>query len=295
MRSIHLGKALPLCLLAAVLLVAAVLPGCTNTQPSPPSSAETTVVVTIPPQQEFVERVGGDRVQVVLLVPPGADPHTYEPTPGQLAEVADADMYAAVGSGVEFELAWLDRIASLNPGMAIIDCSEGVDLIASPDGRGTDPHIWLSPRNAGIMVENIYQGLAGVDPGNASYYRRNADTYLLDLDALDKEIAAALKGKENRTIMVYHPSWGYLARDYNLTVIPIESEGKEPAPRDIADLIRQAEEENISVIFASPEFSTRSAQAVAREINATVVLASPLEKNYLENMRRVAGAFARSG
>ncbi|HNV39492.1 MAG TPA: zinc ABC transporter substrate-binding protein [Methanoculleus sp.] len=272
-------------LLVAVLLLTA---GCTGVDHREQDAA-IVVAVTIAPEQEFVERVGGDHVRVVLLVPPGADPHTYEPPPGILADVAGADMYAAVGSGVEFELSWKDKIAALNPGMLVVDCSRGVDLIS------TDPHIWVSPRNAKVMVENICRGLIEVDPENATDYRRNADAYLDDLDALDAEIADALARSGVTKIMVYHASWAYFARDYGLVEVPIESEGKEPSPQRIEHLVRQAEEEGIRVIFASPEHSTRSAEVIAKEVNGTVVQVSPLAGDYLANMRRVALAFAESG
>jgi len=243
------------------------------------------VVVTILPQAEFVERIGGDKVRVTVMVPPGASPHTYEPTPSQLKEVSNAKMYAKVGSGIEFELAWMDKILSVNKKMLVVDCSNGIELIDN------DPHIWLSPKNAKIMVENIYRGLVQIDPANREYYARNKEKYLQELDKLDNEIARALSGRENRKIMVYHPAWTYFARDYGLEQIPIEREGKEPTPQGIANLIKQARENNITVIFASPQFSTKTADVIAKEINGKVVLINPLEKNYLENMRKVAKAF----
>ncbi|SAI87992.1 ABC-type metal ion transport system, periplasmic component [Methanoculleus bourgensis] len=288
----------PLSLVAAalvILMLAATTAGCTGTDRQ--DDGKIVVAVTIPPEQEFVERVGGDHVRVILLVPPGADPHTYEPPPGVIADLADADIYAVVGSGIEFELAWKDKIAAMNPGMLIVDCSRGIDLISTgeEDHSGTDPHIWLSPGNAKVMVENICQGLIEVDPANADEYRRNADTYQGELDALDREIAGALAESGVEKIMVYHPSWAYFARDYGLEEIPIENEGKEPSPRGIEHLIEQAKEEHITVIFASPEYSTRSAEVIADEIGGTVVLVSPLAKDYLANMQHVAAAFAGSG
>lgn len=291
------GRKIPLTrILAAVLvlLLAAATAGCTGADRQ--QDERIVVAVTIPPEQEFVERVGGDNVRVVLLVPAGADPHTYEPPPGVIAAVAEADVYAAVGSGIEFELAWRDKIASLNPDMLVVDCSRGIDLIsAGEDGHtGTDPHIWLSPKNAKIMVENIREGLVAADPENADEYDRNAGAYQAELDALDAEIAGALAGAGVKKVMVYHASWAYLARDYGFEEVPIESEGKEPSPQRLERLITQAKDEGIRVIFASPEHSTRSAEVIAREIDGTVVLVSPLEKEYLENMRRVAAAFAEN-
>ena len=245
---------------------------------------ENRVVVTIPPQAEFVERVGGERVKVSVMVPPGASPHTYEPTPRQLMEVSRAKIYVMIGSGVEFEIAWMDKIRRLNRKMLIVDSSKGVKIIDK------DPHIWLSPRNAEVMVENIYEGLLKVDPAHKEYYRANKERYISQLHALHQEIARSLKGKRRRRFMVFHPSWRYFAEEYGLEQIPIEREGKEPTPREMLALIQQAKREGIKVIFASPEFNVKGAEAIAKEIGGKVLLISPLERNYLDNMRRLLQA-----
>ena len=282
-------KPLSLVAVACLLLgLMTAMAGCTGADGEMEDNDRIAVVVTIPPQQEFVERVGGDHVRVILLVPPGADPHTYEPAPAVLAAVAEADLYAMVGSGIEFEIAWGEKIAALNPDMTVVNCSQGVEFIAA------DPHIWTSPRNAKIMVENIRDGLIEADPENAEDYRRNAAAYLDDLDALDAEISALIAGSGVRVVLVDHPSWAYLARDYGFEEVAIESEGKEPSPKRIEHLIRLAEEEGIRVVFASPEHSTRSAGVIAEAIGGSVVTVSPLKKDYLDNMRQVAAAFAGS-
>ncbi|HOB07547.1 MAG TPA: zinc ABC transporter substrate-binding protein [Methanoculleus sp.] len=281
----------PLSLIAAACLLLGLMTamaGCTGADGDVEDDGRIVVVATIPPQQEFVERVGGDHVRVILLVPPGADPHTYEPAPAVLAAVAEADLYAMVGSGIEFEIAWGEKIAALNPGMAVVNCSQGVEVIAA------DPHIWTSPRNAKVMVENIRDGLIEADPENAEDYRRNAAAYLDDLDTLDAEISALIAGSGVRVVLVDHPSWAYLARDYGFEEVAIESEGKEPSPKRIEHLIHLAEEEGVRVVFASPEHSTRSAGVIAEAIGGSVVTVSPLKKDYLDNMRQVAAAFAGS-
>jgi len=243
------------------------------------------VGVTIAPQTEFVERIGGNKVEVVLMVPPGASPHTYEPTPRQLEKISSADMYAKVGSGIEFEISWLGNLIDLNKEMLVVDCSEGIELL------GTDPHIWLSPKNAKIMAENIYQGLVEVDPGNVVYYSKNKEQYLQELDGLDLLIENSIKGKENRKFIVYHPAWGYFADEYGLGQISIEDEGKGPTPKGIVSVIKQAKENNISVVFASPEYSISSAETISQEIEGNVLLISPLEKNYISNLEQVAETF----
>jgi len=252
------------------------------------------VVVTVGPQEEFVKRVGGDRVNVTVMVPPGADPHTYEPLPNQMKQVQDAQIYFQVGSGIEFELTWMDKLTSMNSQMKLVNTSAGIQLVpnTAEGEEGSDPHVWVSPRNAKVMVENIYQSLVQADPENKDYYAKNRDEYLKELDKLDKNITQTLSGKNNTKIMVYHPAWAYLCRDYNLQQISIEQAGKEPTPQNIASLVDTARNENIKVIFVSPEFSTSNAQVIASEIGGKVVVVDPLSQNYLENMKKVAGAFA---
>jgi zinc transport system substrate-binding protein len=261
------------------------------------------VVVTILPQADFVENVGGEKVDVTVMVPPGADPHTYELTPSQLVKVSKAKMYAKVGSGVEFELAWMDKIIEQNKAMLVLDCSKGIQMMDmeehhgdEDDGehhQGGDPHIWLSPKNAKLMVDNICSGLVQVDPQNEAYYIRNRDEYLAKLDALDKDIQEGLSGLKNRRFIVFHPAWGYFARDYNLEQIPIEIGGKEPSAKDIANLIQKAEEQNIKIVFASPEFNPRSAEVIAKEISGRVVFIDPLAKDYIKTMRLVLNEFVQ--
>jgi len=246
------------------------------------------VVVTILPQAEFVEIIGGERVNVVVMVPPGASPHTYEPTPSQITALSAAVMYAKVGSGIDFELVWMDKLVSINKDMLVIDCSRGVEM---RDNEGEsehgvlDPHIWMSPLRAEVMVQNICNGLIQVDPGNRAYYEQNRDAYLKKLARLDNDIRAGLTGARSRTIMVYHPAFGYLAEDYNLDMLSVEEEGKEPTSVRLARLIEQAEEHNIKVIFTSPQFNPQSARVIADAIGGRLVFVDPLARDYIMNMR----------
>ena len=253
-------------------------------------------MVTVGPQEEFVKRVAGDRVNVTVMVPPGADPHTYEPLPNQMKQVQEAQIYFQVGSDVEFELAWMGKLTSMNSHMKLVNTSTSIQLIpnTAESEEGSDPHVWVSPRNAKIMVENIYQSLVQVDPDNKDYYTKNRDEYINELDELDRNITQRLSGKNNTKIMVYHPAWAYFCKDYNLQQISIEQDGKEPTPQAIASLVDAARRENIKVIFVSPEFSTSNAQVIASEIDGKVVVVDPLSKDYLKNMQKVAEAFASS-
>lgn len=269
------------------------------------------IVASVLPQKEFIDRIGGDKVQTVIMVPPGADPHTYEPQASQLQLVSRARMFVLVGSGIEFEMVYMDKIRSLNPSMTIINDSNGISFIRSSEneeehsnemhsdsdnhavhGSESDPHVWVSPKNAQIMVENIYNGLVKIDPENNEYYFINKENYLKELRQLDKNITNEILDKKGEKILVYHPSWGYFCRDYGFTQITIENEGKDPTPQGMANLIYQAKKENIKVIFVSPQYSTRSAEVIAEEIGAKIVFIDELSPNYVSNMKKVADTFA---
>lgn len=258
-------------------------------------SEKINVIVSVLPEAEFVERVGGEKVKVTVMVPPGADPHIYEPLPSQLKEVSLANIYAQVGSGIEFELAWMDKIKDMNRDMLIVNCSQGIELIKpEEENENNDPHVWVSPKNAKIMVKNIYDGLIQIDPGNKEYYRENEEKYLEELDSLDKNITKALSGKENRKIMVYHPAWGYLCKDYNLEQISIEKKGKEPTPQGVASIIDEAKKYNIKIIFVSPQFPTKSAEVIAKQIGGQIVFIDDLAKDYVENLNKVVDAINKA-
>ncbi|UCG92918.1 MAG: zinc ABC transporter substrate-binding protein [candidate division WOR-3 bacterium] len=273
-----------------VSIVAVIIVGCAQRERHP---EKITVVVSIVPLAEFAEEIGGDKVRVSVMVSPGASPHTYEPTSGQLIEVSKAKLYIKVGAPIEFELAWLDRILSTNRGLSIINASAGIHL-QQHEHTSQDPHVWLSPKNAKTMVENIYKGLVVIDSVNEQYYADNKKRYLAQIDRLDREIEKILEKKINRKFMVFHPSWGYFARDYKIEQIPVEAEGKEPTARDIQHLIEQAKKSHITVVFASPQFNMESAEVIAREIQGSVVIIDPLAKDYITNMKKVAQALSEA-
>ena len=262
-------------------------------EPAEDAGEKIGVAVTILPQAEFVERVGGEKVEVIVMVPPGANVHVYKPIPSQMTALAAARMYAKVGSGVEFERVWMDKLIAVNRDILVVDCADGVALQEIAGGHGgeevghdtMDPHIWLSPRNAGIMVRNICQGLVQVDPDNSAYYEKNRDAYLQELDKLDRDIRDALSGVTDRTFMVFHPAFGYFARDYNLIMIPVEEEGKEPTAAGLAHLIGQAREQGIKAVFAGPQFNPQSAEVIAEAIGGRVVFIDVLARDYVRNMR----------
>lgn len=259
------------------------------------------ITVSIVPQEYFVEKIGGDRVAVNVIVEPGASPHTYEPKPKQLQNLSDAQAYITIG--VSFEEAWMTRLKSVNQNMVIIDSGAGIERLPLSDHHHheeeehdhreetLDPHIWLSPKLVKIQAQNIYEGLVKIDPTGAAEYKMNLEKFLKEIDILDGEIRQKLGGIKNRKFMVFHPSWGYFAHDYNLEQIPVEVGGVEPSAAELGKLIAEAKEEGIKVVFAQPEFSTKSAQTIAKEIGGEVVLINTLAFNWSENLLQVSETF----
>ncbi len=276
-----------LLLVICVLFVHAA--GCLSDSSGSGENDAVTVAVSILPQKTFVEAVGGTRVDVLIMVPPGASPATYEPTTDKLVALASADMYVKIGSDLPFERVYLPRLVEANPSMSMVDSGEGIEIVEH------DPHTWTAPPNAMIMVDHIADALAATDPAYQDTYLQNRDAYLAELAELDAGIRGTLKGMEGESFMVFHPAWGYFAREYDLEQIPIEVEGKEPSPGELAALIQRAEEENISVIFVNPQMNTESAEVIAAQIGATLVPADPLAANYTQNLRDFAEHIAAEG
>lgn len=294
-------------ILAALWLSVALLARCGQSE-TPESIATLNITVSIMPQKYFVARIGGEHVKVNVMVEPGASPATYEPKPEQLTALSKAAAYVSIG--VPFEKAWLDKITSANSEMLLVDTTEGIERMPmgahshhgeeqheeephAGEPENPDPHIWLSPSLVKIQSQTIYDALVQLDPAHRSEYKANLDGFLAEVDALDAEIRETLTGLKTRKFMVFHPAWGYFARDYGLEMIPIEIGGQEPSAAELAALIEEAQEEDIKVIFAQPEFSTRAAETIAKEIGGKVLPISPLAPDWLGNLRQVAETFAK--
>lgn len=252
------------------------------------------VIVSIGPEVEFVKAVGGDKVDVTSMVPSTADVHTYEPLPSQLSKVSGAKMYVEVGSSIEFETNYMDKLKSSNPSMLVVNASRGIQFLPAEDEDAIiDPHVWVSPRNAKIMVENIYEGLVQVDPSNKDYYQKNRDQYLEKLDELDKNTTKLLENK-TKPILIYHPAFAYYARDYNLTMIGAMVNDEEPSPQRIAKMVDVARENNITVVYQEPQYNSKVMETIASQIGGQVLMVDILDENYLESMKNVAEAFSKN-
>ena len=278
----------PLLSLFAVLLCASML-SCTG---DPDVKKGITVAVSVVPQRAFVEAVGGDKVEVITMIPPGKSPENYEPSPKLMASFSEADIFFSIS--VPAEEAYILPIVSRET--KTVDLAAEVDAVYPPEhiGEGRDPHIWLSPKRVIVMVECIARELSALDPDNASFYKANAEKFIDELNILDGEIKAAVEGVEHRSFIVYHPAFGYLAGDYGLTMHALEDGGHEITAARLAEMAELAKSENIKVIFYQAEIASVQAETFAREIGGKTMMLDPLSDNYIENLRAMANTMAES-
>jgi len=263
--------------------------------------AKPTVTVSIIPQKYFVEQIAKELVTVNVMVGAGSSPHTYEPKPAQMKMLANSDAYFSIGDG--FEKAWLPKFKSSNPHMLMVDSIKGIQKIAMSghhhegEKKGhevpeeLDPHVWLDPMLVKIQARNILDALSSLYPLHVKTFEQNYDEFIRSIDTLDATIQASLKEVTSRTFIVFHPSFGYFAARYHLEQLPIEVSGKEAKPNELATIIKEAKEENAKVVFVSPQFSQKSAQTIAKQINGKVLTIDPLAYEWHENLLNIAKIF----
>jgi zinc transport system substrate-binding protein len=247
-----------------------------------------TIAVSVAPQAYFVERVGGRYVDVEVIVPSGANHETYEPTSKQLVGLSRARILFLVGTDAfPFE----NRISQI-----IRRDKRGIDLIRMSEGaalRGQDPHLWVSPGIVRTAAHAIFRCLSGHDPLHGDYYRANLDSFLAEIDSLDREIKQLLSGKQGACFIVYHPAWGYFADEYGLRQLAIEEEGKAAGAAHIRKMIDLARQKGIRVLFVQKGYDTKSAASIAAEIGGKVVETDPLASDWPASLRSFAKALSQ--
>ncbi len=284
-----------------VLLTGAVT-GCGGAEEAPGGAGRPSVFVSIEPLRYFAATIGGDLVDVHVLVARGQSPATYEPTARQLTELAESELLFVVGVPMEEQL--VPRIRRSFPGVTVVDTRTGLELEqldggVSPAGNRRhgnkhshsefDPHIWLDPLRARKMAHNVYEALKGMAPAHETDFFRNYRELDRELDSLQTDIAAMLAPVKGKEIIVFHPAYGYFARAFGLEQVAIEAGGITPGSRHLADIIDLARARGVKAIFVQPQFSSTTAAAVAAAVGAKVVTLDPLAADYPANMRRMAG------
>ena len=261
------------------------------------------VAVSIPPQKWLSDQIGGDHVRTIVLVARGQDPHTFEPTPRQIAGVSRSKLYFTIG--MEFEQQITQKLDAAVAGLTLIDTTTSIDKIAISDhGQGSeaghgdrqhggvDPHVWLSPPNLIRMAEIMARAMSAADPDHAAGYRDNLNQTVATLQQLHHQLSLELAPFKGASFYVFHPSFGYFAREYGLHQEAVEISGKSPTPKQLSALIARARQDRVRIIFAQPQFDSRSAAAVARAIDGVVEPLDPLAEDVAANLRTMAARIA---
>lgn len=254
------------------------------------SSKRIPVVVTIPPLADLVKSVGGDRVEVTTLLPPGASPHTFEPTPSQARFASGALLAVRVGLELDH---WVDGLLPEKVTTVTAGALGEIELIEdSQHGhKGANPHIWLDPVYAGFIAGAIADSLIKLDPGNRALYESNRDSFFSRLDTLNTRISDAVFGFHIKGYVEFHPAWSYFGRRYGLEELAVieESAGKEPSPKHLAEVVKVVRTSGARAVFAEPQFSSKAVEAIAREAGVRVFVLDPLGnpgESYLDLMYR---------
>lgn len=258
------GRALALALLA--------LAGCAPAAPP----AKPLVVATVYPLWEFSRQVAGDRAEVIALVPAGVEPHDWEPAPRDVSQVQRATVFVHTGTQLD---RWAEKLLADLPGRrpVVVNTREGISVLTV--GGVTDPHVWLDPTLARAQVQAIAAGLEQAHPEGRATYAENAKAFVAKLDALDEALAAGLGDCARREVVTSHAAFGYLARRYRLTQVPVMglSPEAEPSPADLAVIVRTARRFKVTHVFFETLVSPRLAETLSREIGATPLPLNPIE------------------
>ena len=238
------------------------------------------IVVSIPPQRWLVEQIGGDRVDVKVLVAPGESPTTYQPTDAQVTHLLQAKIYFRIGVPFERGL-WFEALGKMAR-LERIDVRAGIEL------QGDDPHIWLSPRLLSIQAATVAASLSRHDPTERDFYAANLNRLETRMEALDEEIRQMLEPFAGRSFFVFHPSWGYFSAAYGLEQIAVEKDGREPSDWELTVLQRQARKAGITTVFVQPQIYGRGAQAFAESIGAELQTLDPLVADVAVNLAETA-------
>ncbi len=286
-------------LVGPLLLPLLLLAGCRAAPVPAPGSVR--VAVSVAPQAELVRRIGGGRVAVTVMIPPGASDEDVSLSPRQIVALETVQLYVEVGHpAFRMETRYIDPVLARRPGVRVVDMSRGIDPIedhghhhehgdhTEPAG---DPHIWTSPRVMAAAAGDIAAALEALDPAHAAEYRANLARFRQETAGLDRQLRERLaRPGADRAFLVYHPSWGYFAREYGLEQIAIEAEGKEPGAARLIQLIDRARRERARIVLVPEGFPRDSAQVIADAVGGRVVSADPLAPDWPATLLRVAGA-----
>jgi len=240
------------------------------------------ILVTFYPIYQFTKAIGKEKIDVSIIIPPGIEPHDWEPTIQDIQKMKDADMIVINGAGLE---SWITKITSINPNVMIVDTSSDIPLLEKNSNgldkiAKKDPHIWLDPVLAKKQVQNIADGLIKLDPQNANYYQQNANDYKAKLDILDNEIKIDLSTCDKKDFLAFHDAFSYFSKEYGLhqhTIVGGLDPETEPTAPALQQITKDAQSLGLNVIFTEEAANPRVSQVIADEIHGKVLVLSPLE------------------
>lgn len=261
-----------------------------NTKPS--------VLVTVAPYVYFVKEIAGNAVDVEVLVPPGANPHIYEPSPKQVHRMANAQIWFLLGEPIEKKV--LTVLREQNRELRDIDLTQGIDLLSSQEhvceahhtSESKDRHIWLSPKLAQIQAKTIFDALVKAYPDYQEAFQAGFDTLSKELIDLDLGIKAKLLPFHGNAILVSHPAFGYYCQEYGLKQLSIECEGKDPLPRDIEKTLNEAEKLHVKSIFTQAQYNTKGALLISEKLHLPIHEVDPYSTAYIQNLNHITDLIA---
>ncbi len=271
--------------------------GCSRTAKKQEKPA---ISVSILPLQFLADQISGGDFEVNVIVPPGSNPETYEPTPQQMKELAHSSLYFQIGL-IDFEQALTDGFLFGVPTLQIVNLSQGVELITGDCGHthnidsqseslshGIDPHLWLSPRIVRIMTATICSELCRIQPDSAQKYQQNKDALTKTIDSIDQCISHIFSNIPCKKFIIYHPALTYYARDYNLEQLSVEEDGKEPSAAHLKELVEVAKNNRLNTIFYQKQLNSAVVKALAAEVGLAMQPIDPLAYEWNENLLNIS-------
>ena len=272
----------------------ALISGLTGCQQTSENKEKDIITVSILPYQYFVEKIAGNLFTCEVMIPPGASPASYEPTPRQVMNLSNSKLYLLSGY-LAYEQNWVKNFKTNLPNLEFYNTSQGLNLIKNEiknhddhDHGPIEPHVWTSPQNVKIISQNIADALIKIKPENKSIFLKNLEQFHKEIDSIDFTINQLLMAKTNRSFIIYHPALTYFAHDYKLTQIPIEQEGKEPSVKHIRAVADFAIENKIKVILIQKQFNKEEAKTLEQEIGGKIVEIDPLAFDWENEMIFIA-------
>lgn len=285
-----------------IIVFTILMVGCKEQDNKTKSDEGIVVAVSIVPLEGFVNKIAGDFVDVVTMIPPGFSPENYQPTIQQMTKLSDSKVYFSIGVQAD-ETSIVPKLKTYNKNIELVPLDKEVSKVYKDrffdeedneehhEHTGRDPHIWMSPKRSIVMINKIKEELIKIDSKNKLIYEKNANNFIKELEDIDEEIKDTLKNKEKQTFIIFHPSMGYFADDYNLNMLAIEESGKNATVKRLQNVIDIAREKDIKVILYQEEFDSSQAETIAKEINGRTIEIAPLDISYIESLKSILRAF----